>query len=352
VSSSPLTYVRAVSHALSPRCVNRCGFCTYPLRRYRAVPSPKRWRQWLRQARPWEATNLIITGGEPFTKDREMLQTVRYYGYEDAVAYLQALMTVALEEHHGGYLISLELGEVRRADLQRLRLLIADYIVGIVPFDPTLFGTALLWNSPTMVPPRRLELIETLGQMRIPTTVNMLVGLGECESSRVQTLAALAELHARRGHLQCVRITPFRPRVGTALENTPPAEPDVVVRTVRQAAEMLRSVTVQAPAMAVEDYVERCVDAGAQDLGAIAADPTQDLGGIARHWGRIERQLVERGDRLLERLCLTESAVTRGLYPETLRAPIARQLERLEQRHVSPVVSAEPVAGEQSTAGA
>lgn len=349
--TSSLTYVRSSTFLLSPRCVNRCGFCVFPQTRYRAVPSLKRWRQWLRQARAWDGTNVVITGGEPVTKDREILQTVRYYGHEDVIAYLQTLLATALEEHHGSFLATLDLGELRRADLQRLRPLIADYWVGIVPFDPTLFGTALLWNSPTMVPPRRLDLLETLGQLRIPTTVNMLVGLGECESSRLQTLAALAEIQARRGHLQGVRISPFVPQPGTPLEGRPRAEPDTVVRTVRQAAEMLGPTAVQVPAFAVAGYIGRCVDAGAHDLGAITADPAEEMSGPARAWGKIERELIEKGHRLIERLPLTESAVSRGLYPESLRGAIARQLEHLEQRHVRPV--ARPAeAQEAESAGA
>ncbi len=340
--SAPLTYVRALSATLSPRCVNRCGFCAYPLRKYRAAPSLKRWRQILRAGRPWEPTCLHLTGGEPFTKDRELLQTVRYYGHEDAVDYVHTLLAVAMEEHHGGLLTSVELGELRRADLQRLRPVVSEYVVGIVAFDPTIFDTALLWNAPTMAPPRRLELIQMLGQLRMPTTVNLLIGLGECESSRLQTLAALAEVHARRGHLQAVRVSPFRPRAGTPLENHPATPPDLIVRTVRQAAEILQGIPVQVPALAVEDFVERCAEAGAQDLGLIAADPQSDFTMTARSWGKVERRLHEHGHRLVERLALTEQAVAHGLFTDNQRRCIARQLTCLEERHVRPVAA--PVA--------
>ncbi|MBN1475612.1 hypothetical protein JXA47_02560 [Candidatus Sumerlaeota bacterium] len=334
MTSSSLTYARTASLTLSPRCVNQCGFCPFPLRRYRAVPSLKRWRQWLRAARPWEPTTLHITGGEPLTKDRDVLQTVRYYGHSDAIDYLGSLLAVAQEEHHGALLPSLELGELRRADLQRLRHHIAEYVVGIVPFDPALFGTALLWNAPTMVPPRRLDLIQMLGQLRIPTTINMLIGLGECESSRLQTLAALAEVHARRGHLQWVRITPFQPHPETPMENHPAPDPDEIVRTVRQATEILGAIPVQVPALDVADSVERCVDAGAQDLGPVVVDPAHDLMDAARRWGEIERRLIAQGHRLVERLPLTESSVARGMCPETLCPNITFQLDRLEARHV------------------
>jgi hypothetical protein len=104
------------------------------------------------------------------------------------------------------------------------------------------------------------------------------------------------------------------------------------------------------PSFAVDDYLERCIDAGAQDLGLIAADPAQEFDGPNRHWAKISRRLTDRGHRLVERLALTESSVARGLYPDTMRGAIARQLDHLEQRHVravreAPVVEvAEPPA--------
>ena len=352
--SKTLNHVRAITHTVSPRCVNRCGFCPFPNQKYRAAPSLKRWRQLLRRSRPWEPTALHLTGGEPITKDRDLLQTVRYYGYRDAIEYLQAILTAAQDTHHGGLLASVELGEVRRADLLRLRPLIAEYVVGIVPFDPSLFGDALLWNSPTMVPPRRLDLIQTLGQLRIPTTVRMLVGLGECEASRIQTLAALGEIHANRAHLQAIQIAPFRPVAGTPLETQPAADADLIVRTVRRAAELLGPVPIQVPALEVQDFLERCVDAGAEDLGLISIDPEQGIEPAIGHWESLEKRLEQGGHRSMERLVLTESSVARGLYPQGMAPAIAHQLERLENRLARGIVApvTEPAVGDSAEASA
>ncbi len=338
-----LTHHRAVTHTLTTACINRCGFCPLPLATARQNPSMKRWRQWLRRAQVWEPTALHVTGGEPITKDRHLAETVRYYGYPDIISYLADLLAAAQEESRGALLPSLEIGELRRADLQRLRPHIANFTVGIVTFDPTLFGKALLWNSPTVVPPRRLDLIEMLGALRIPTTINLLVGLGECESARVQTLAAMAEMQAKHGHLQHLRVTPFRPQPGTLLETDPSADADLVVRTVRQAAEILGSVAIQIPALEMGDCLERCIEAGAQDLGPIAADPDTDMTASLRAWGDVERRLQQRGYRMLEVLPLTEQAVARGLYPDSLRGCMSHQIERLARRHTLEI-GAPPIA--------
>ena len=48
--------------------------------------------------------------------------------------------------------------------------------------------------------PRRIETIAAAGELRIPFTSGILVGIGETEEERVAALERLAELHAAHGH--------------------------------------------------------------------------------------------------------------------------------------------------------
>jgi FO synthase len=66
-------------------------------------------------------------------------------------------------------------------------------------------------GSPTKHPARRLETIEAAGELRIPFTSGILVGIGETEDERVESLEALAAAHARHGHLQEVILQNFVP---------------------------------------------------------------------------------------------------------------------------------------------
>src|SRR6476661_5644816 len=66
-------------------------------------------------------------------------------------------------------------------------------------------------GSPTKHPARRMATIEAAGELRIPFTSGILVGIGETEEERVESLEALAEVHRRYGHLQEVIIQNFVP---------------------------------------------------------------------------------------------------------------------------------------------
>ena len=66
-------------------------------------------------------------------------------------------------------------------------------------------------GSPTKHPAQRLATIEAAGELKIPFTSGILVGIGETEDERVESLEALAELHERYGHLQEVILQNFVP---------------------------------------------------------------------------------------------------------------------------------------------
>ena len=66
-------------------------------------------------------------------------------------------------------------------------------------------------GSPTKDPALRLETIRAAGELRIPFTSGILVGIGETEQDRIEALEALAAVHAEHGHLQEVILQNFVP---------------------------------------------------------------------------------------------------------------------------------------------
>ena len=66
-------------------------------------------------------------------------------------------------------------------------------------------------GSPTKHPAARLATIEAAGELRIPFTSGILVGIGETEEERMASLEALAEVQSRHGHIQEVILQNFVP---------------------------------------------------------------------------------------------------------------------------------------------
>jgi FO synthase len=66
-------------------------------------------------------------------------------------------------------------------------------------------------GSPTKHPERRLETIRAAGELQIPFTSGILVGIGETARERIESLEAIAALHAEHGHIQEVILQNFVP---------------------------------------------------------------------------------------------------------------------------------------------
>ena len=127
------------------------------------------------------------------------------------------------------------------------------------------------WASPDKVPARRLETIALAGELRIPFTSGILIGIGETRAERLEALAALAELHERHGHLQEVIVQNFRAKPGTRMAGHPEPELDDHLWTIAAARLLLPDdVAVQAPPNLAFDGFPRLLDAGIDDWGGVS----------------------------------------------------------------------------------
>ena len=55
------------------------------------------------------------------------------------------------------------------------------------------------------------------GELRVPYTSGILIGIGETREERIESLLALRDLHDQYGHLQEIIIQNFRAKEGTAM---------------------------------------------------------------------------------------------------------------------------------------
>ncbi|MGX6450144.1 7,8-didemethyl-8-hydroxy-5-deazariboflavin synthase subunit CofG, partial [Patulibacter sp. S7RM1-6] len=149
---------------------------------------------------------LILTGEEP-DSHREVRAQLQAWGFEDFVAYVVWAGERALER---GLLPHTNLGAVSRGDLARLRTVAASQGVMLESISSRLMETVHA-GSPSKHPDRRMATIRAAGELRIPFTTGILVGIGETRQERLDSLAALADAHREFGHLQEVILQNFVP---------------------------------------------------------------------------------------------------------------------------------------------
>src|SRR4029079_13828012 len=138
---------------------------------------------------------LVLTGEKPEVK-AEVAARLAEYGHEDFISYVASACERALERV---MLPHTNVGVCTRDELARLREVTASQGLMLESVNPDL---VVHQGSPTKHPAKRLETIRLAGELRIPFTSGILVGIGESPEARVAALEALAELHAEHGHLQ------------------------------------------------------------------------------------------------------------------------------------------------------
>src|SRR4051794_24747557 len=287
-----VTFSRNVTLSLSRTCRCVCRYCAFATR-LPHLHEPDEVEALIDRAARRNAKELLVLTGEAPDHHPGVQARLAALGFEDFVAYVVWACERALER---GLLPHTNLGVLDRTDLARLREVTASQGLMLESIRPDL---EVHRGSPTKHPELRLETIRAAGELKIPFTSGILVGIGETEQDRVAALEALARVHEEHGHLQEVILQNFVPHrryygeepadIATAAAedywrtgvHAPPelqlpawANPigiDDMVRLVREVKRLLPGVGIQVPPN-LADWWPELVRAGATDLGGLSSN--------------------------------------------------------------------------------
>ena len=308
-----ITYSPKVFIPLTMLCRDRCGYCTFaqpPARLDSPFLEPD---QVLRIARAGARAGcheaLFTLGEAPEDRYPVAAEWLAERGYGSTVDYLAAMAERVLDET--GLLPHANAGALGVDDLARLRTVSPSQGMMVESLNGELDAHR---GAPDKDPARRLATLEAAGELAIPFTTGILVGIGESRQDRIDALVAIAESHRRHGHVQEVIVQNFLPKAGTAMHQSPPCPPDEHLDAIALARLILPAeVHVQAPPNLSDDFGV-LLDAGIDDWGGVSP-LTADHVNPERPWPALERlrEVTEaRGFALAPRLTA---------HPEFVRDP-------------------------------
>jgi FO synthase subunit 1 len=156
--------------------------------------------------------------------------------------------------------------------------------------------------APSKLPEVRLQQLAWAGELQIPFTTGLLLGIGESEHDRIETLVAIANIHKQYKHIQEVILQPYSPGQKESLSQAA-FQPEELIQLIKVARSILPdSISIQIPPNLVADDLINCLEAGAQDLGGIS--PHDEVNPDYPH-PRVEalrQQLEPQGYQLVHRL--------------------------------------------------
>jgi FO synthase len=297
-----VTYSPKVFIPLTKLCRDRCGYCTFAqapahvASPYMSLDEVMAVAQAGRDAGCTEA--LFTLGERPELRYDEAARWLAARGYSSTVDYVATAAQMVLEGT--GLLPHANAGALYEHELAQLRTVSASQGMMI----EVLADVAAHRLAPDKKPQRRLDTLRWAGELKIPFTTGLLVGIGETREDRVRTLEAIALSHEEFGHVQEVIIQNFLPKPRTAMAHEPAASDEEFHWTISAARLILPdSIHLQAPPNLSDDPT-RLLDFGIDDFGGISP-VTADHVNPERAWPALEtlgRKSAQRGFHLTPRL--------------------------------------------------
>ncbi|NJM74379.1 MAG: 7,8-didemethyl-8-hydroxy-5-deazariboflavin synthase subunit CofG [Scytonema sp. RU_4_4] len=254
-----ITYSPAYTIVPTYECFNRCAYCNF-----RTEPGKSQWitiseaEQLLTQLYNQDICEILILSGEvhPHSPQRQ--------------AWFQRIYDLCELALAMGFLPHTNAGPLSFEEMQQLKKVNVSMGLMLEQLTPELLKTVHK-HAPSKIPEVRLQQLHWAGELKIPFTTGLLLGIGETEEDWWETLEAIAEIHQRYHHIQEVILQPHSPGHQQTF-NAPPFNPHQLPKVISQARQILPpDITIQIPPNLVKDdeWLLACLEAGARDLGGI-----------------------------------------------------------------------------------
>jgi 7,8-didemethyl-8-hydroxy-5-deazariboflavin synthase CofG subunit len=331
-----VTYSRKVFLPITNLCRDRCSYCTF-----RKDPDdPGAWTmsrsdiaEWLARAAAQGCKEaLMCLGDRPEAAFPSHRDTLHALGHASTIGYVREACDMALA---AGLLPHTNAGLLTAEEMRLLRPVNASLGLMLENVSPRLRASGMPHqHAPDKEPARRLAMIAEAGRLRIPFTTGILLGIGETREERVDSLFAIADLHAIHGHVQEVIIQNFRTKPTIKMADAPEPTAGELARAIAVARLVLGpDMNIQAPPNLSPVDHRLLLRAGINDWGGISP-VSRDYVNPEAAWPMIDalaRTCEAEGFALRERL---------AIYPEYVRseyldAALVDVVDRL-QAEISP----------------
>ena len=247
---------------------------------------------------------LFTLGDKPELRYRAAREALAALGHETTVQYLREMCALVLKET--GLLPHINPGIMTREEIASLREVSASMGIMLESSSDRLCEPGgVHYGSPDKAPAVRLEMMRIAGELAVPFTTGILIGIGETRAERLESLHAIRALHEQYGHIQEVIVQNFRAKPNTKRATASEPDLDDLLWTIAAARLILPDdVHVQAPPNLSPGVYEKLIGAGIDDWGGVSP-VTPDHVNPEAPWPQIEalaQRTAAMGKVLVQRL--------------------------------------------------
>jgi len=269
----PITYSRKVFINLLNLCRDFCSYCTYkkqPNQYGLSMLNPDQVLSIAEVGRRYRCTEaLIVTGESPEQKYTEARAWLRSHGCDSTIEYVDKVSKMILK--NTGLLPHTNAGNLGREELSLLRETNVSMGCMLESSSERLSERGMAHEfAPSKNPNARRRILEYAGQLRIPMTTGLLLGIGETFDEVIDSLFVLREIHEKYGNIQEIIIQNFVSKPDTVMRNMPGPPLDYFVQAVALARIILPDMNIQVPPNLNPRNYSKFIDCGINDWGGIS----------------------------------------------------------------------------------
>ena len=303
-----VSYSRKIFIPLTQLCRNVCHYCTFaqpPRTLEQPFMLPEQILEVAREGAAAGCNEVLFTlGDKPELRYRAAREALTEMGYETTAEYLIAMARLVFEET--GLLPHLNPGVMDEAELLACREVSVSQGIMLESVSERLCEKGQPhYGSPDKKPEVRLRTLRLAGELNIPYTSGILIGIGETRRERVESLLELRDINDQYGHIQEIIIQNFCAKPGTLMADKPDAPFEELLWTIAVARLIFGpDMPVQTPPNLNEGILEKLISAGISDWGGVSP-VTPDFVNPEKPWPTLEKlaqQSAQAGKVLVERL--------------------------------------------------
>jgi FO synthase subunit 1 len=324
-----ITYSSGVVLIVSCACRNRCGYCSFWRHDY-TLFVPYNTIRLAKNAVKKGGKEILIFSGERPDRFHPVKNTLDLWGFPSFARYLYTICELAFLE---GLLPRLNVGYLSFQEMALLREVSVALEVSLGATDSRFFKPGAVHQfSPGKSLDVVTETLENAGRLKIPVSINFLVGVGEKVGERKAEINLLCSLHEKFGHIQEVAINNYVPMPGAKFSKARPPKNAEILGVVK----LLRRLLPPEVAISFKPWRNlaylQLLRARANDLGLIPLNLSDFLTGRKiEGYEQMRKKIIKNNFTLVKRLPIYPKYIQMGWYSGKMGQILDKYREEIKE---------------------
>ena len=253
-------------------CRDTCSYCTYkaePNDAKLSLMDKKTVRELAVLAKKYNCTEaLFVTGERPEQKYPEAKKWLASQGFSSTAEYLIHCSEMVLNE---GVFPHTNAGNLSKDEMRELQKTNVSMGLMLENSSPRLREIGMPHhNAPSKEPSTRLNILKNSGELKIPMTTGILVGIGESMEENIQSIFDIKKIDDKYGNIQEIILQNFHPKPKTSMSRHSTPEEDYFKMIVALCRIIMPNANIQIPPNLSPENYHEFLSVGINDWGGIS----------------------------------------------------------------------------------